>query len=304
MPIEDLIRELLDLPKEQQVERALALHRSLPNELDEVWNTTFGPGSLFDAWTRTTICGQVHQALAEELKSTVARPGFRIVEVGGGDGKMWSRVFEGHEQGEIVVVDPVAEAIDRVRERVPEGVHVEGRVGLVQDVELPPSDALVISLTLHHVAGRDAAERAAYGLEGPGKQEVLEAIGRCLRPRDGFALLMEASVHCELDLAPGDPVLRDNLLDSYVRRCTRSILLDVESEPDKALLHAYRGLIRHWFLGQVAMADLPRPKRDVYELRVDQWLDVIARSGLHTSLPRCVDDHALFHLYRLRSKNG
>ena len=68
---------------------------------------------------------------------------------------------------------------------------------------------------------------------------------------------------------------------------------------DPRRIRAMRALIRHWFLGQIAMADVARAERDVYELRTDQWEAVLASAGVETTSPRCVDDRSLFHLYRL-----
>ena len=290
------VRALLELPREHQVQAARELIASLPPADPEAWNSTFGPGSLFEAWTATSVATHTHSGLVRALQPFLT-PGFVIVDVGGGDGSVWRRAFTAESSGTLVVVDPVAEAIERVRSAVPAGVEVVGIVGFVQDVQLPTCDAIVCSMTLHHLAGADAAERAAHGLAGVGKVEVLQSFGAALRP-GGRAFLVEADVDCDLDLPAGSAQLADNIFDSYVRRCGRSVLVDLEQGP--AHLHArWEHLLRHWFLEQIAVADLPIERRDVYELTVPRWKALIARSGLklveHQALDRC----DLFQLYVL-----
>lgn len=297
------IAALLDLPRDQQVARARALIASLPPSAPpEAWNSTFGPGSLFEAWTATGIARSVHTALADEIAPFTKRPGFRIVDVGGGNGSLWRSVLDGSEEGEIVVVDLLEEAVRTVREAVPEGIAVRGIVSPVQHADLPACDALVCSMTLHHVAGRDAADRAAHGLAGPGKLEVLRSFGEALRERHGTGFLVEADVDCDLDLPPGDTRLADNIFDSYVRRCARAILEDLEDASRPAeLRERWGGLLRHWFLEQLAVVDVPIADRDVYELTVPRWKSLLRDAGLALEAHRGIDRHALFQLYRFRS---
>lgn len=296
--IAEQVRALLALPHAEQVDAARALIDELPPATPEAWNTTFGPGSLFEAWTATRIAQQVHTALAAELAPVVARSGFTVVDVGGGDGSVWRRLPP-DASGTLVVVDPLQEAVDRVRCVVPDGVRVEARLGFVQDVDLPPCDALVCSMTLHHLAGADADERASKGLTGPGKREVLERFGACLRDR-GLGFLVEADVDCDIDLAPGDPQLADNIFDSYVRRCGKALLEDLDQGPTE-LHDRWKHLLRHWMLEQLTVADLPLADRDVYELTVPRWKALIARAGLQLVEHRGLDRWDLFQLYKFRS---
>lgn len=292
------IETLLQLPREQQVAAARALIASLPAAENEAWNTTFGAGSLFEAWTATSIARRVHSALAQALEPIVAKPGFVVIDVGGGDGSVWTRAFTPDARGTLVVVDPLAEAAQRVAEVVPPGVHVESRIGSIQDVELPSADALVCSMTLHHVAGADADDRARNGLDGIGKLEVLQAFGRALQP-SGVGFLVEADVDCDLDLPSGSSQLADNIFDSYVRRCAVTVIDDLRNGP--AEMHPrWEHLLRHWFLEQLLVADLPITQRDVYELTVPRWTALIERAGLTLDQVRCVDHAQLFHLYRFR----
>lgn len=301
--VSDAIAALLELPPAQQVAAARALIARLPAaDPPEVWNTRFGPGSLFEAWTATSIARRVHREIVAELRPRVATPGWRLVEVGGGDGSIWADVLVDAAPGEVFVVDLVPEAIDQVRARVPASVTVHGHIGSIQDAPLPDCDGLICSMTLHHVAGWDASERAEHGLVGPGKKEILEAFGVALRPRDGMGLLVEADVDCDLDLASGSPELAEHIFDSYLRRCGRAILADIaDPSAPAAFKDRWHGLLRHWFLEQLSVAEVPVAQRDVYELTVPRWTQLIADAGLCLDAHRNVDDWALFQLYRFQS---
>lgn len=302
MPIEDRIRELLALPRDQQVAAAFALLETLPADPGEAWNSRFGPGSRFDAWNETTVAKAARAGLAAEVRPWLdRRPGWTAIEVGGGDGRLWRETLRPDDRGTLVVVDLLPEAADRVAEAVPAGVRVQRVVSPVQHAALPEADLVVCALTLHHVAGADAADRARHGLSGPGKLEVLRAFGDALRGRDGVGLLLEADIDCEIDLPPGDPALADHLFDSYVRRCARSIAADLARpgvDPD--LARRWRDLLHYWFLGQIRQSLVPVADRDVYELTVDRWSSLLERAGLRVERHRFTDDLPLFHLYRFR----
>lgn len=197
---------------------------------------------------------------------------------------------------ELWVIDPVPEAIEEVRKRVPVGVVVHGVVGRVQEVEIPPCDLLVCSMTLHHLAGLDAEQRLSYDMLGPGKREVLERFGRALGT-SGVGFLLEADVGCDLEYAPGDPVLLDHIFDSYMRRCGRSILSDALQTPHEDQRARWSGLLRYWFLEQLKVARLPRSQRDVYELEVEDWLWLISESKLRIRSHGPADSIGLFVLY-------
>jgi len=297
------VLDLLALPRGEQpdaVERLLA--RTAP--VGEAWNTRFGPDSLFDAWTHTTVVQGLYDANVGVLRSLLdARPGWCVVEVGVGDGSLWERVLRPDDRGTLVLVDPVEEAHEVARGRLPPGVTARSHVGRVEDAALPEVDAVVCSLALHHLAGRDRAEREAHGLTGPGKLEVLRAFARATAPRAGIVLLNEADVHCEIDLAPGDPVLRERLLDSYVRRCGLSIVHDLErATGDRAA--RLRAILQGWCLEQMRAWTAPLAERDVYELDVGRWLELARRAGLRAEGVRCTDRYALFYQYLLRPTGG
>lgn len=304
--LEDL-RELLQRPRSEHVGAVRALLADLPEpEVNEAWNTAFGPGSLFEAWTRTSVASGVYAANQAVIRPWLdGRKGWVAVEIGAGNGELWARTLRSDDVGTLMAIDPSAEALRVLGSRLPEGVTLDARVGRVEDVgALPDADLVVCALTLHHLAGRDAEERARHGLTGPGKTEVLERVARSLTGRGGRLVLSEADIHCEVDLASGSAILRERLLDSYVRRCAVSILDDLFKAEGRLvetdLSNRWRHIARHWCLEQVGMAEVPVAERDVYELDVGRWLEVLDRAGLEVLSQRCSDDYGLFHQYVAR----
>lgn len=297
MDLPQRVLDLLDLPRGEQLAAVRALCAELDGASpDEAWNTHFGPTSLFDAWTRSSLVRGIYAANRAWLQATL-QPGFVALELGGGDGRLWSGLSL--PRGTLVVVDPEPESHAQVARRLPDHVTLRSVVGRVEHVldQLPTADAAVCSLTLHHVAGRDASERAAHGLTGPGKREVLEA----LRARvQGSLVVNEADVFCELSLPSGHPQLRDHLLDSYVRRCGRALAHDLQRgdlSPDQAA--RLTAVLHRWCLSQVAMADVPLADRDVYELDAERWLQVFGDAGWRVQRWAFTDPYRLFARYEL-----
>ena len=279
----DAVRAILALPRQLQPDAVERLRLRLGSGAPEQWNTRFGPGSLFEAWTQTTVARGVYEA----NRPLLPRSG-RVVEVGGGDGRLWSSVgFE----GELVLFDPVPEVHEVVASQVPRLVSRVEPVAL----DIPRCELVVCSMTLHHVAGRSEEERLRHGLSGPGKIEILRAMAQSA----DRVILNEANVHCELDLAPGDPVLRDNLLDSYVRRCGHALLDQIEADPDSPFVARWRHVLHRWCLDQVSLAEVPRQERDVYELDVARWEECFEAAGLRRVTRRFTDDYGLFVQYVL-----
>ncbi len=303
---------LLLLPRPQQQTALVELRaKHSPPETGESWNTAFGPGSLFDAWTRSSVAQAIYEANARTLAAQLAdRVDWCVIEVGGGDGRLWTTMRElglldDLTPGTLVVIDPVPEVGERVVDAVPAWITVEHRLGVVQSATqhaMPECDAVVCSLTLHHLAGRDQAARRRVGLDGPGKAEVLAALGRALSAREGLLLLNEADIHCDIELAPHDPVLAERLLDSYVRRCARSLLADIATreDADEDLRWRWLAVVHHWCLAQVELASVSVAARDVYELDVGRWLDLFDQSALRLESHCFTDSWGLFHRYLLR----
>ena len=298
--LRDGIATLLAKPRAEQPAAALALHDALPAVGGEAWNTAFGPDALYTAFTHTSVARALHAANRSALRS-ILRPGFRVLEIGGGNGALWEGLLESDARGEIVVVDPHPEGGAGVRTHAPRGVRVTHVQAPIERAELPEADAAVASLVLHHIAGADATERAAVGLSGPGKLEALRSVHAALTPRNGVLLVNEADIYCDLALPPGDPLLAERLVDSYVRRFARSILADLEAAPESPFAPRWCEIVRAWSLGQVAQAQVPYAERDVYELDVPSWVALFTRAGFAVEERGFTDVWMLFHRYRMRA---
>jgi hypothetical protein len=294
------LENLLRLPRAEQPAAAVELSEGIDLGVpDEAWNSRFGEDSLFSAWTGSGLLSGLYAGnaavLADHLKS-----GWRTVEVGGGDGRLWSLLPELPEGGELTLVDPMLSTHEQVRLQLSSRVGMASLQGRVEDVlpQLPQADAIVCSLTLHHVAGRCTQERESHGLAGPGKLEVLRAFKAALSERRGLLILNEADVHCDLGLLPGDPLLADRLMDSYVRRTAVTLAREIrEGRGDPLRLGR---IIQRWCLAEVAMADAPVAERDVYELDVPRWLCLLEEAGFEVLQRGFSDSSMLFHRYVCR----
>lgn len=299
-------QQWLCLPRGVQAAAVAAWLEELGDEPEkEAWNQAFSDGSLFDAWTRTSVVRGLYAANRRILQPHLADlADWTAVEIGVGDARLWTEGRYG--SGTLIGVDPSVEVHRVAADRLPAGVAYTPRADPVEhtldDAALwADLDVVVCSLTLHHLAGADEAQRGAHGLSGPGKVEVLTRIRRALRP-DGLLLVNEADVYCDLGLASGDLLLEDQLMDSYVRRCAGSVLTDVETrtDADGDLRARWRAIVRHWCLEQLRYAHVPAAQRDVYELDVARWLDLFDRAGLRVEHRGFTDAARLFHQYVLR----
>lgn len=301
--VERSLNALLALPRSEQPAAVEALCCALPAAEEEPWNTAFGPTSLYHAFTRCSVAQTLHAANRAVLRPRLdARPGFRVIEVGGGNGALWEGLLRTDDHGEIVVVDPHPDGADGVRRVAPPGVRVRHIQAPVEDADLPDADGVVCSLVLHHIAGADRAQRAGVGLAGNGKLEALQHLRAAIAARDGWMVLNEADIYCDLGLAPGDALLIDRLLDSYVRRCAVAIVKDLRTrtDADAALKARWLQILRDWSLAQVHLAgNASYAARDVYELDVVSWLALLDRAGLAVESRRFTDRWMLFHQYVL-----
>lgn len=302
------IKTLLVMPRAQQVGAARQLWRQVEAlrtaHATEAWNTEFGASSLYDALSESTVFSSVYAANAAALRPIVEqRRAWRITEIGGGNGQLMRRLLRPDAAGELVLVDPVPEVHEVVRSALPSGVRLTSIVKRVEEVaELPPSDAVVCSLVLHHVPGLDEHQCREFGILGCGKLNVLRMVRDAIQPRGGVAVVNEADVHCELDLPPGDPCLANNILDSYVRRFGNSLAHDIEHRADRVaadVVDRWEQLLHRWAVGQLQVVDSPLGERDVYELNVAEWVALFRRAALHVQSRRFTDDHCLFVQYVL-----
>lgn len=269
----------------------------------EEWNTTFGTGSLYDAWSRTSLATAIYAANRAILRDHLrGRADFVVVEIGGGNGHLWEGLLDADQTGTIVLIDPQAEVGELVSRHLPTGVrlrHLQAPVESLGDLDPGPADALVCSLCLHHVAGWNAAERRRHGLDGPGKLEVLTRFAKWLSPTGGLGLLNEADIHCDLSLEPGSVALRNNLFDSYVWRCARAVLADIRTrvDADEELRARWLAIVHAWCFDQLRYADVPAAERDIYELDVGRWLQLLEAAGMRVREHGFTDPWHLFHRY-------
>lgn len=309
------VRDLLTLPRGKQLDTVQSLRASLKKLgaaiVAEEWNTRFDPESLYDAVSEGSVFQGVYSANVNELQALIqSNKRWRIIEVGGGNGKLWKKIFHNRTNaaGDFLLVDTLPETHDTLAAYLPKGVDFTFRLGRIEDLlalDWPDVDAIVCSLTLHHVPGRSASERARHGMSGQGKLEVLHLFAQLLQARDGSLLLNEADICCELSLPPGDEVLKNNIVDSYVRRFTLSLLDDIKQHP-QAAQYADRWAVASvkWGLGQLDCVVKPLAERDVYELSVVGWMDLLDSAGLQVVRHGFTDQYCLFHQYVCRVDKG
>eukprot|EP01045_Picozoa_sp_COSAG04_P003602 COSAG04_NODE_147_length_22902_cov_55.666184_24_plen_278_part_00 len=115
---------LLALPQRQQLAAARSLHERLTAEAKapdgEEWNSAFGPDSLYAAVAETTLFSAVHSATARHLRAllddrlipALVAEGreWVIVEIGGGNGRLWAECLRPGDRGELVLVEPVEDS--------------------------------------------------------------------------------------------------------------------------------------------------------------------------------------------------
>lgn len=296
------LRALLATPRGAQAQRvqslqAHAAERAHPEE----WNTQFGPKSLFQAWTSSPLMQALYSQNSSVIRPLLdAKPGWRVIELGGGDGRIWD-LLRPDDQGEILLIDPQAEVHAQVASRMPSGVSLQSVVDVAQaPADWGQADLVLCSLTLHHVAGIDQRQREEVGLLGPGKLEVLARAKAALAERQGLLVLNEASVHCEIDLPVNDPELIDNLIDSYIRRCARAMLDAIDAQPSHPMAGQWLSIAHRWCLDQIAVAQLPISERDVYELDVLRWMVLLERAGFQVEKQSFSDPYRLFSQYLCR----
>ncbi|NEQ66982.1 MAG: class I SAM-dependent methyltransferase [Symploca sp. SIO2D2] len=301
----DTFRSLLSLPQNEQPNAAAAFwanaNVSMP---EEEWNSCFAYNSLFEAWTCCSLMQSLYASNAAVLRSWLnQRPRWRVIEIGGGNGRFWSHLLKPEDEGELIVIDPVPEVHEQVSKQLPAGVRLISVQAPVETVPLCwEADAVLCSLTLHHVAGTDASERSQHGLTGIGKLEVLREIAQALKPRQGLGILNESDMYSDLGLPPDDPILIDHLLEAYVRRVGLSLLLDAEAlvEDPKNLSPRWYAIIHRWCLGQLLKAHVPLAERDIYELNLPRWLELLKRAGLNVIEWKSSDNFGLFYRYLLK----
>ncbi len=296
------LAQVLSLPRAQQYAALQQLRTQHSEAGDEQWNTAFGPASLYDAWTRLPLMQGLYQANRAVIDEVLRdRDDWHIVEIGGGNGVLWEGFLTARGSGTLTLIDPHPEAQQAVAARLPDTVDFRSHIAGVELAEIPDADVLVCSLTLHHVAGMDAAHRRVVGMEGDGKTEILRRCVAAVQRRGGIGVLNEADIHNDIDYAPGDPVLIDHFIDVYVRRTACAVAQALEAAaPDSQLRQAWEAILRHWCLDQVDNALLPIDERDVYELDASRWVSLLRNAGAADVDHRYTDEWNLFQQYMFR----
>jgi hypothetical protein len=292
----DDLNRLLVLPRAQQYAALQALRVQHAAPLAEEWNVTFGPASLYEALTHLPAFQGIYQANRAVLSRWLEpRPYWHIVEVGGGNGALWRDFFRGNEQGQFTLIDPAPEPHTVISALLPSGMTFHSVMAPIQEADMPEADVVVCSLMLHHIAGIDAQERLRHGLTGPGKREVLARLVAVLRAWKGLGILNEADVYHDLSLSPGDPLLVEPLMDSYVRRGATMVAAEL-AQPDleESLRQRWELILHHWFIDQIDKAQVSATERDVYELDAPRWLQLLSQVGASVQSHRYTDDwHAV-----------
>ena len=130
---------LLALPQRQQLAAARSLHERLTAEAKasdgEEWNSAFGPDSLYAAVAETTLFSAVHSATARHLRAllddrlipALVAEGreWVIVEIGGGNGRLWAECLRPGDRGELVLVEPVEDSHKAVRPPPPLSLAIQ-----------------------------------------------------------------------------------------------------------------------------------------------------------------------------------
>jgi hypothetical protein len=142
----------------------------------------------------------------------------------------------------------------------------------------------------------DAEQRQRYGLRGPGKLELLLRFVAALRARRGLCLLDEANIYTEIDLAPEDPLLVDNLIETYVNRAGMAVAAELEQEGlDANLRVRLEAILLRWCIDQAERAACATlPERDVYELDAASWRALLEGAGAKIHGSRFTDPWHIF----------
>jgi hypothetical protein len=295
---QELLHHTIILPRAQQF-GTIQQWRTERNEQQlEAWNSAFGPASLYEAWAQLPLMQGLYKSNRTVLRRVLdGRSSWHVVEIGGGNGALWQHFFSTQEQGTFTLIDPQPEVHAAVAARLPENITFHSIVAPVEQASIPEADALICSLTLHHIAGLDRAQRRSFGFTGDGKQEVLQRFVQALADRQGVGILNEADCYNEIDLPSRDPVLIEHFLDVYVRRAAMAVATALETEVDEGLRNRWEVILQHWCLDQIEHALVARAERDVYELDVVHWLTLLKQAGAQLQNHQYTDEWYLFQQY-------
>ena len=85
------LRALLESPRGAQAQQVRSLQAQAAKRAHpEEWNTQFGSESLFQAWTSSPLMQALYAKNSAVIRPILDRnPGWRVIELGGGDGRIW-----------------------------------------------------------------------------------------------------------------------------------------------------------------------------------------------------------------------
>jgi tRNA (cmo5U34)-methyltransferase len=148
-------------------------------------------------------------ATGVELLATLTSPDAHVLDLGGGTGALSAAVLGGLPEVRVTILDVDGAMLGEARRRLaPFGGRVEFREGSFLD-PLPAADAVVASLSLHHIHDIDA------------KTDVYRAINAALAP-GGVFLNLDAAI-------TDDPRLRALTFDRWAAGMAAQGITDAEA---------------------------------------------------------------------------
>jgi len=303
------LKEIMQLPHIVQPEKFVELAQKYTQEAPKIEESEFKLGlvSFFDAFTQTSFLQNVYQKNSETIRQKISTiENWRIVEIGGGNGALYQKLLTESDVGEIVLIDPVPQVHERVRQILPPGVILTSIIEHAENATIPDCDVLVMSLVLHHIPGIDVSKRTQYGFEATkGKLEVLQMCYASLVARNGICIVNENDLDTELDLEPNSMVLRNNFFDASIRRLAMGMCDEILSRADQvslALIRQWKLLLGEWGVKFMRNADREVTHRHVYGLSVARWLQLFNRSGFFVESYRFTDNYCYLVQFVLKTQ--
>jgi hypothetical protein len=295
--------QVLSLPIAWQREALKKIRKEINTTIDEQWNTDFGKNSLYQAWSEIDPMRGLYNTNRKIIRDFLAdKKKWIIIEIGGGNGALWKDFFQDNSEGTFILIDPVKNSHNAVSSELPGRITFRSIIEPVENVSLPAADIIVCSLMLHHIPGFDMAHNKRFGINSPGKYDILCRFLQSIRIRNGICIINESDIYTDIDLPPDDPVLIHRLIDSYIKRAGKSVAKKID-DPDisGSVKKRLELILIHWLIDQVEIAGAaPVQARDVYELDTIEWLKLLALSGAKIINHKFTDDWHLFHQYIIK----
>jgi len=298
------LNKVIALPQRHQRDALRILGRSFSPNISEEWNTQFNQDSLYEAWSQILPMRNLYEVNRNIINKKLEEiSDFTIVEIGGGNGALWRNLLNKNSKGNFILIDPVEDSHNSVAQNIPDSVNFTSIKSRIQDLEnIPSADIIVCSLVLHHIPGADKAENLKYGIESQGKADIISRLLEGIRKKDGILILNESDVYTDIKMPAKSHFLFHRLIDSYVRRCAKSISFMMEFEEiSDDLYKKLEHIIIKWCINQVEIAcNASLTERDVYELDMIHWLELFENVGANVISHKISDEWHLFHQYILK----